>query len=71
MDPFKAIPLEAKRDDWIGEGEVPKTALWTMSPEELMKKFWDTVRKQMEAQPAHDPLHRPPAIRPPSQAVRG
>ncbi len=38
---------------WLAEaiqkGEVPKTALWTMSPEELMKKFWETVREQLEA----------------------
>ncbi|MBI1785041.1 hypothetical protein HYR69_07840, partial [Candidatus Sumerlaeota bacterium] len=38
---------------WLAEaikkGEVPKTALWTMTPQELMKKFWETVREQMEA----------------------
>lgn len=33
----------------IKDGKVPKTALWTMDPQELMKKFWDTVREQMEA----------------------
>src|SRR6185295_9597029 len=33
----------------IAEGELPPHALWTMSPEELMQRFWDTVRQQMEA----------------------
>lgn len=38
---------------WLAEaikrGDIPKTAMWTMTPEELMKKFWETVRQQMEA----------------------
>ncbi|HKI03294.1 MAG TPA: hypothetical protein VKK31_15050 [Thermoanaerobaculia bacterium] len=33
----------------IRKGELPPHALWTMSPDELMKRFWDTVRKQAEA----------------------
>lgn len=39
--------------DWLREaiqrGELPPEAAWTFSPEELMKRFWDTVREQMEA----------------------
>jgi hypothetical protein len=39
--------------EWLAEavqrGELPKTALWTMDAEELMKRFWDTVREQTEA----------------------
>ncbi len=30
-------------------GELPANATWTLSPEELMKKFWERVREQMEA----------------------
>lgn len=33
----------------IAAGDLPPQAVWTMSPEELMKRFWDTVREQMEA----------------------
>ncbi len=33
----------------IAAGELPPHALWTMTPEELMQRFWDTVREQMEA----------------------
>jgi uncharacterized protein with von Willebrand factor type A (vWA) domain len=32
----------------IREGELPPHAIWTMEPEELMQRFWETVRKQME-----------------------
>lgn len=32
----------------IQRAEVPPYALWQMPPEELMKRFWDTVREQME-----------------------
>lgn len=39
--------------DWlrqaIAEGELPAHALWNHSPEELMRRFWETVRQQMEA----------------------
>ena len=39
--------------DWlrnaIRKGELPPHALWTLPPDELMKRFWDTVRKQTEA----------------------
>ncbi|HYG63066.1 MAG TPA: hypothetical protein VEL74_10825 [Thermoanaerobaculia bacterium] len=34
--------------EMIRKGELPPHALWTMEPEELMKRFWDTVRQQME-----------------------
>lgn len=33
----------------IEEGTLPERAIWGMSREELMKKFWDTVHEQMEA----------------------
>lgn len=32
----------------IRAGRLPNHALWEYSPEELMKRFWDTLRKQME-----------------------
>jgi uncharacterized protein len=39
--------------EWLKEavrrGELPPHALWTLSPEELMRRFWETVEKQMEA----------------------
>lgn len=39
--------------EWLREaverGELPREAMWTYSPQELMKRFWDTVREQMEA----------------------
>lgn len=33
----------------IAAGELPPHALWTFSPEELIQRFWDTVREQMKA----------------------
>ncbi|HYN21494.1 MAG TPA: hypothetical protein VE078_11080, partial [Thermoanaerobaculia bacterium] len=33
----------------IRNHELPPQALWTMSPDELMRRFWETLRKQMEA----------------------
>ncbi len=30
------------------EGRLPHRALWDYDPETLMKRFWDTLRKQME-----------------------
>lgn len=32
----------------IRKGELPPQALWTFPPGELMKRFWETLRKQME-----------------------
>jgi uncharacterized protein with von Willebrand factor type A (vWA) domain len=32
----------------IRKGELPPQALWTFPPGELMKRFWETVRQQME-----------------------
>lgn len=36
--------------DWLNkaieDGELPKRAKWDMSPEELMKKFWDRLKEQ-------------------------
>ena len=33
----------------VREGKLPPRAVWEYAPEELMKRFWDTVREQMEA----------------------
>jgi hypothetical protein len=39
--------------DWLAqqikEGKLPERAIYSMTPEELMDKFWETVREQMEA----------------------
>ncbi|MBW8878976.1 MAG: hypothetical protein JF614_28845 [Acidobacteria bacterium] len=39
--------------DWLREairkGELPPHALWTFPPDELMKRFWETMRQQTEA----------------------
>jgi len=39
--------------EWLAQqvalGALPKRALWQYDPEELMRKFWETVREQMEA----------------------
>ena len=39
--------------EWLRQAirsrELPPQALWTMSPEELMNRFWETLREQMEA----------------------
>src|SRR5436305_9791383 len=32
----------------IRNGELPPQALWTFPPGELMRRFWETLRKQME-----------------------
>ncbi|HDP35831.1 MAG TPA: hypothetical protein ENN29_12060 [Candidatus Hydrogenedentes bacterium] len=32
----------------VRAGRLPNHALWEFAPEELMKRFWDTLRKQME-----------------------
>lgn len=40
--------------EWLREairkGELPPQAVWSFPPEELMRRFWETVKKQMEAQ---------------------
>ena len=33
----------------IEDGKIPKKAVWHYDPDELMAKFWETVREQMEA----------------------
>lgn len=33
----------------IRSGELPPEAVWKFTPQELMAKFWETVRRQMEA----------------------
>lgn len=39
--------------EWLREairkGELPPQAMWSFPPEELMRRFWETVKKQMEA----------------------
>lgn len=39
--------------EWLREavrkGELPAHALWSLSPEELMRRFWETVQKQLKA----------------------
>jgi uncharacterized protein len=39
--------------EWLKQAirnrELPPQALWTMSPEGLMKRFWETVRQQTQA----------------------
>ena len=39
--------------EWLKEairnGELPPQAVWSFSPDELMKRFWETLKKQMEA----------------------
>ncbi len=38
--------------EWLEQqvraGKLPPRAVWEMDPEELMRRFWDTVRQQME-----------------------
>jgi hypothetical protein len=41
---FKAWLQEA-----IHNGELPPQAVWSMPLEELMRRFWETLRRQMEA----------------------
>ena len=49
LDLLRTKPFQQWLAQAIKEGKVPKTALWTMDPQELMKKFWETVREQLEA----------------------
>ena len=39
--------------EWLREairrGELPPQALWSYTPDELMRRFWETVKKQLEA----------------------
>jgi uncharacterized protein with von Willebrand factor type A (vWA) domain len=32
----------------VDSGELPPAALWQMTPEELMRRFWETLQKQTE-----------------------
>jgi len=36
-------------EDQVRQGKLPRRALYEFDPEELMRRFWDTVREQMEA----------------------
>ncbi len=33
----------------IADGKIPKKAIWNYDPDELMDKFWETMKEQMEA----------------------
>jgi len=39
--------------EWLAQavkkGDLPKSVFWDMPHEELMKRFWDTIREQMES----------------------
>jgi uncharacterized protein with von Willebrand factor type A (vWA) domain len=36
-------------EEAIQKGEIPRHAVWSMSRDELMKKFWERLHEQMEA----------------------
>jgi len=46
---FKTKQFREWLEQQVREGKVPRKAYWEYDPDELMKKFWDTVREQMEA----------------------
>ena len=49
MDLLRSRPFAEWLKREIQAGRLPSMALWTLSPEELMKRFWDTLRAQTEA----------------------
>jgi len=46
---FETKQFKEWLEQMIERGELPERARWKMDPDELMKKFWETVREQMEA----------------------
>ena len=48
MDLFQTKQFREWLSKMIEDGELPERALYTMDPMELMDKFWETVREQME-----------------------
>ncbi|MCC6696319.1 MAG: hypothetical protein IT365_11875 [Candidatus Hydrogenedentes bacterium] len=49
MDLFRTKAFKDWLAQQIKEGKLPERAIHSMTPEELMDKFWETVREQMEA----------------------
>lgn len=45
---FKTAQFQEWLRNAIQQGEIPRNAYWNMPAEELMKKFWDTVKEQMK-----------------------
>lgn len=48
MELFNTKQFREWLEKQIAEGKLPKKAIWHYDVEELMQKFWDTVREQME-----------------------
>lgn len=46
---FRTKQFRQWLEEAVARGDIPKTALWNMSREDLMKMFWDRVKEQMEA----------------------
>ncbi len=46
---FKTSQFQEWLRNAVQKGEIPRNAYWNMPAEELMKKFWDTVKEQMKA----------------------
>jgi len=49
LDLLRTKPFKDWLAQQIAEGKLPERAIYTMSAEELMDKFWETLREQMEA----------------------
>ncbi len=49
LDLLRTKPFKDWLAQQIAEGKLPERAVYTMSAEELMDKFWETLREQMEA----------------------
>ncbi len=45
---FKTEQFQKWLQKAVRSGEVPKNAYWSMSADELMKKFWDTIKQQLK-----------------------
>mgnify|MGYP003340449321 CR=1 FL=1 len=48
MELFNTKQFREWLEKQIAEGKLPKKAIWHYDVDELMQKFWDTVREQME-----------------------
>ena len=46
---FKTAQFQEWLRNAIQKGDLPRSAYWNMPAEELMKKFWETIKKQMKA----------------------
>ena len=46
---FKTSQFQEWLRNAIQNGEIPRNAYWNVPAEELMKKFWATVKEQMKA----------------------